>query len=451
MKKSIITFIICLLLFWVIITPIFAEDCTNRTKNIISHALYYTRSMINNTVELISLERKQVFKDIYQYTMELNVGEGEYDKIRVHRLVKEKAPYRPIRTKKAVMMIPGDTSAFELYLSDSPNNPPENCMAVYLAEQDIDVWGIDFRWTFIPAEATDLSFMKNWDTSFHLNDINIAVKLSRIIRGFTGSGFGKIFLAGLSRGAQFVYAYANKEAKLSKWRRNLKGIIPMDLAYKLAPEEVELKQYAEARYLALKEKYDSGIYYIDDGLGYQYMGMLAITAPEELSPLIPGFTNIQAALFTMTTTYMTFLPPEGPYTPYYHILAGVYDEYGMPIGLQFSSLDYALDFALTRPPYQSIGEYLDGEAMYIDTIDSPHDDYLHKITIPVLYIGAAGGEGEYGIYTTTLLGSKDNSNIIVSLYPPEYAAVDYGHSDLLMADNAESLVWEPIADWINNH
>jgi hypothetical protein len=49
------------------------------------------------------------------------------------------------------------------------------------------------------------------------------------------------------------------------------------------------------------------------------------------------------------------------------------------------------------------------------------------------------------------MGSPDKNALIVQLYPPEYTAFDYGHADLLWADNAKSLVWEPIYNWIRNH
>ncbi|CAD7782394.1 hypothetical protein DMNBHIDG_03069 [Candidatus Methanoperedenaceae archaeon GB37] len=63
-----------------------------------------------------------------------------------------------------------------------------------------------------------------------------------------------------------------------------------------------------------------------------------------------------------------------------------------------------------------------------DEVEVPYDDYLSEINIPVFYVGAAGGFGEYGIYTVTLLGSTDKKTLIVQLYPPEAVALDYGHS-----------------------
>ena len=148
-----------------------------------------------------------------------------------------------------------------------------------------------------------------------------------------------------------------------------------------------------------------------------------------------------------------------PLVPFYHYCAGTFtfDEFGSPTptGLQFTNSDYMLDFAFAVPSFQSIGDTIDGEALWCSD-DTPYDDHLGEITIPVFYVGAAGGFGEYGVYTTTLLGSYDEDNsdndnvdtLIVELYPPEAEAFDYGHADLLFADNAESLVWKPIYKWI---
>jgi hypothetical protein len=83
--------------------------------------------------------------------------------------------------------------------------------------------------------------------------------------------------------------------------------------------------------------------------------------------------------------------------------------------------------------------------------DQPWDDRLDRIQVPVFYVGAAGGFGETGIYTTTLLGSTDVTTLVVALQAPEDQPFDFGHGDLFQADDAPSLVWQPILDWIEDH
>ena len=402
---------------------------------------------------LTTVDRTQLFDDIYKYSFIFKVGDGDFDKIGVYRVVKEKRPFVPIKAKKAVMMVHGDTSDFDSeFLMSTMSDKVSVChsLGIYLAQNNVDVWGVDRRWTFVPDDTTDFSFMENWDTALHLADLKLGVKFARIIRGLTRSGWGKMFMLGHSSGAVFAYAYANDETQIAEWRRDLRGIIPVDMVYKFDPAETELIGYACDRYSIYKFLYDSGIYYSDAAAQMKGIAYLAATDATGDSPIIPGFNNQQVAWFVLSATYATYpdgIPPE---IPFYHYCAGTFDEFGFPTGLQFTNSDYMLDFAFAVPSFQSLGEMIDGEALLCSD-DTPYDDYLGEITIPVFYVGAAGGFGEYGVYTTTLLGSYDNDDVdtlIVELYPPEAVALDYGHIDLLFADDAESLVWEPIYKWI---
>ncbi|MDD2556321.1 MAG: hypothetical protein PHX16_08490 [Syntrophaceticus sp.] len=397
---------------------------------------------------LVSFTRKHLVDNIYEYYITLKVGAGKYDKIGVHRVIKERAPWVPISTSKAVMLIPGDSCNFtNAYMAPTANKS----FGIFLAENSVDVWGIDLRWNFVPDTTTDFSFMKNWDTSRHLKDIKVAVKLSRTMRGLTGSGFGKITMLGHSRGAQFLYAYANEETQLPKICRDLKGIIPVDMAYKISPDNQELQQEALLRYQVFKSLHDSGVYYSEEGKNMKGIAYLAQSAPDDQSPLIPGLTNMQAALFALTATHATYEAPLQPPTPFYHYLSGIFDSNGIPTGLQFANIDNIITNAFAAPDFQSLGEMIDGEAIMSGSIETPYDDHLGDITIPVYYVGAAGGFGEYGTYTLTLLGSTDKDSLIVQMYPPEAAALDFGHADLFWSDNAKTLAWEPICKWIKTH
>ncbi len=421
--------------------------------------------------ELIFEERTQLIDDIYKYSFIFKVGDGDFDKIGVYRVVKEKQSV-PIKAKNAVMMVHGDTSDFDsefLMSTMSDKVSMYHSLGIYLAQNNVDVWGVDRRWTFVPDNYPETtypycyidgcSFMQDWDTALHLADLKLGVKFAREIRNETGSGSDKIFMLGHSSGAAFAYAYANDETQIEEGSRDLKGIIPVDMVYKFDPvnHSQEISD-AYTRYLILKGMHDDlGIYYSDAAAQMKGIAYLSLTVPENLSP-IPGlgdFTNQQVAWLVLSATYATY--PEGipPEVPFYHYCAGTFDEFGLPTGLQFTNSDYMLDFAFAVPSFQSLGEMIDGEALLCSD-DTPYDDHLGEITIPVFYVGAAGGFGEYGVYTTTLLGSYDKDKpdnddvdtLIVELYPPEAVALDYGHIDLLFADDAESLVWEPIYKWI---
>ena len=426
---------------------------------------------------LTSIDRTRLIGNIYKYSFIFKVGDGDFDKIGVYRVVKEKQSV-PIKAKNAIMMVHGHTSDFDsefLMSTMSDKVSVNHSLGIYLAQKNVDVWGVDRRWTFVPdyyPGTTDpycyidgCFFMQDWDAALHLADLKLGVKFARIIRGLTGSGWGKMFMLGHSSGAAYAYAYANYETQIAKWRRDLRGIIPVDMVYKFDPDDpaqIPLIDNACLKCDKLQEKFDSGIFYSDEAVGLKYIAYQADMFPDGPSEIIPGLNQQAAWFFVLSATYMTeedpfYTDPDvtSPPVPFYHHCAGTFDESGLPTGLQFTNSDYMLDFAFAVPSFQSLSDTIDGEALLCGD-DTPYDDYLEEITIPVFYVGAAGGFGKYGVYTTTLLGSYDKDNpdkddvdtLIVELYPPEAVVLDYGHADLLFADNAESLVWKPIYKWI---
>lgn len=425
-------------------------DSKTPAVDVITQAIGLAAKEADNSCSLSTVTRRQINDNIYEYSMVVKVGKGQYDKIGIRRIVQEESPWVPIAAEKAVMMIHGDSCNFDTAFATIPGQPASDSLSAFLAQKGVDVWGIDLRWTFVPDIATDFNFMKNWDTKLHVKDIKLAVKIARATRALTGSGHGKIFMLGHSRGAQFLYAYANKESQLPEPARDLKGIIPMDMVYKFSPADSQLAQAALERYHAYKSLYDSGTYVSNDGQNLKGLAWLAASDPDGISPVVPGFTNEQAALFALTATYATYQPLQ-PINPFYHYLAGTFDENGLPEGLQYvTQMDKILGIAMASPSFQSMGEIIDGEAIISSAVEVPYDDHLADIKLPVLYVGAAGGMGEHGVYTTTLLGSSDVTVQIVNLAPAGAEALDFGHADLTWADNAEALVWEPIYNWLKN-
>jgi len=423
---------------------------------------------------LISFERRNIVDNIYEYTFIFEVGEGEFDKIGVHRVVKERYPWIPVRTEAGVMMVPGDWMGFRaMYLLSTQTDAPvkkDHSLAIYLAEKDIDVWGIDLRRSFVPdyypgtdvpychPDADNCTFMKDWNMATQVSDIKCATKFARIVRGLTGQGYGKVFMLGASRGGRLTYAYANAETQLKPWRRDLKGIITMDVAYKFDPDaevfycvdysdpstciSMPASKAACIRYQGLKSLYDSEVYYNDAAISLKTIAYLADTKPDEESPIIPGFTNREVGELMLSATYL-FEPL--PRISFYHYCAGTFDEAGHPTGLTFTNFDYMIDLAYSLDSFRSIGYMMDDEAVMCDdpsVVDVPYDDYLSEITIPVLYVGGEDGYGDkYGEYTTTLLGSTE---VTIHIVP------GYAHIDGLYADDAESAAWKPVHKWLKS-
>lgn len=399
-------------------------------------------------------ERRHVTADIFEHSFALKVGAGEHDVIKLHRVVRERKPGHPRRTERAVMLVHGDLWGFDgAFLSStlSGNVPREQSIAAFLAANDVDVWGVDLRWTQVPSDTTDFSFMQGWNLGTHVRDLGVALGVARAVRGFQGGGFERLALLGWSRGGVVAYAYAGEETRKPEAERHVSALIPVDIALKYDAEREEQRAGACVRYAANKQLLDAGQYHSPQGVGVQTFGLLAATDPAGPSP-IPGFAglnNSQAALLVGSATHLLFAPY--PPVPFYHFNAGEFDASGLPAGLQFTREAYFYDYLQAAFPFQSFTEQVETEAIVCDETDVPYDDRLGEITVPVLYVGAAGGFGEFGTDTLKRLGSADKTSHVVRLLPDGARPVEFGHADLFLADNARELVWTPILNWLTAH
>lgn len=392
------------------------------------------------------VDREDLGGGIVHYSYRLQIGMGPYDAIGLHRVVREARPGHPIRTRKAIFLQHGDAVAFEgvfLFGSLSPNVPGDHSIAYYLASNDVDVWGIDQNWTLVPQTETDFSFMADWGMQNQIENLDIAMSVARFVRLMTNSGPGRMHLLGYSSGSWTGYAYLNMETQKPELEKNVLGYIPLEAAYKTDDPAIQATLcYFSQVYQGL---YDGGQY--QDMVLFATIGYLAMTDPDGDSPLVPGYTNRLVALVYGSATHLF-----APLTPWYHYLAGVFDPAtGMPTGFQFTTESAWIDFLLNGAAWEPTRFYAEYLGISCGAADLPFDDHLGEITVPVFNVGVGGGLGPVSGYTLSLLGSSDVTSLIVSLYPPEYAAADFGHIDALIADNAEGLVWQPILAWIESH
>jgi hypothetical protein len=156
--------------------------------------------------------------------------------------------------------------------------------------------------------------------------------------------------------------------------------------------------------------------------------------------IIPGLTNYQTALFVGATGN----PPIS-----WHFVGGYFDRNGIPTDLQYTEARLWLDFLQTIPPHLPVQTDLDGDALFCGTVKVPFDDHLGEIAVPILYVGTGGGFGQYGYYTTTLTASKDVTKFTVSVTGDR--STDFGHADLFLSRDAETLAWRPILNWLKGH
>jgi pimeloyl-ACP methyl ester carboxylesterase len=396
-----------------------------------------------------SLERRILAGDVAEYTFDLRVGPGPYDVLGVHRVVRETAPFQPVRAVDSLFLLHGDIWGFRAaFLADPVHNLP-----VFLAREDVDVWGIDQRWIRVPASETDFAFMRDWGLAHDLRDLGLALSVARGVRLYTGNGFDRMHLLGWSRGGQIGYAYLDAETQVAERLRNVAGFIPVDIYLKT--DDPGLRDAACRRSAQRQAQRASGTWQDSSGTLVQTIYSLSTADPLGLSPVFPGLTNRQAGLLVGEATFVILVPNEP--VPFYHFTAGRFAALptpgGLPVpnGLRYSPEAAWMSMLGGAAPYQPTLQLADAELLMCDQEDVPFDDHLAEVTNPMLYVGGGGGFGEYGVYTTTLLGSTDVSIHLVDLMPPDQRLFDYGHADLFLGTDAPALVWRPILAWVRTH
>jgi hypothetical protein len=380
-------------------------------------------------------ERRVLAGDIAEYTYTVRVGDGPYDQIGLHRVVRETSAGQPIRTGRAVFLAPGDIWNFRAAFLTGANPLP-----LFLAGQNVDVWGIDYRWTRVPGNVADTSFMQGWGLSQDASDLGVALRVARFARTQNGNP-GKLFLLGWSRGGQIGYAYLAGEGQRAPGLSHVEGFIPVDVYVKT--DVPQLQATACVRQQSSEASIAAGQYANPVGGLVSLLGFLAQVDPNGASILDPNLTNRQAGLLVGEATFALLggLEP----APAYHFTGGVFDANGAPNGLLYANEADLFAFEAAASPLQPNRELADADALTCGSASLN----LGAITVPVLYIGAGGGFGTFGNYTTTLVGSSDVTSLVVSKVPPAQRLFDYGHADLFLANDAQQQVWQPLLDWMN--
>jgi hypothetical protein len=409
-------------------------------------------------------ERERVADDIYHYSAKLQVGPNPaHDVITLHRVVRERVPGRPATSPESVFMLHGDgwnfTGAF-MASTLTQAVPADHSIAIYLARRGVDVWGMDLRWTHVPLEERDFSFMKGWNMGMHVRDVGTGLAVARKVRALTGSGAGKMDLLGWSRGGMIGYAYVNAETQLPRSQRHVKGFIPVDAVLHFAPQAAQQREWActraELSEVALKAgQLEGGLLGPGAGVGVLSLGQAAIAMPDEVAlPPMPPLPYRQLAVALGAATFQFISNPAlgvEPAVPFYHFTSGEFGAEPLPAGLRYVKERQFFDMLASARPYQSFEEVVEGEQLLCGKKDLPYDDHLAEVKVPVLYVGAAGGFGEYGVHSTKLLGSRDVTVHMVRREASEARAADYGHADLFLASDADKAVWSPILTWMKRH
>jgi len=391
----------------------------------------------------LKITRDELGNGIAHYMYEVKLGKRQFDVVRIHRVVHEKRPYHPDRCRGDIFMVHGANQDFDdiYYTAGAENINTETSLPVYLAEKNIDVWGIDLAWTLVPSETSDLTFMKDWGIERDINHTLTAMTIARLIRGYTIQNFDRMNLLGFSYSVKIAYGAAGRETQLPKIARNVKGIIPVDGEMKYAASDEEYRLIICSMTAAIKTQIDNGIYQDETGLTLVYLGNLAITAPDDPSPVpdFAGLTNYQVMLFIGSMSYQA----GNNYAPYWHFFGGDLTDF------IYSDVDRFLRLSISMAPYMPMQLNYDFGKCVCNEEDVSFDNHLDAITIPLFYLGAGGAMGSLGEYSTSLTSSTDITKFIVTFN--EDRAIDFGHADLFLGRNADELCWGVLYSWLITH
>src|SRR5512139_41898 len=294
------------------------------------------------------LERTVVGDNIAHYRYDVRVGPGRFDTIQIHRVVKERRPYQPVQTADAAFLVPGAPQYFErIFMPRSISSVPswDRSFAVFLAKNDIDVWGVTFGWNLAPPETTDFAFMKGWGVAKDSWHTEIALSLARGIRGMSGLGFGALHLLGFSYGVWVAYSVAAEETQWPRDLRNIKGLIPVDSSFKY-PVGSPSQQAACSDLRDDRARLDAGEYQVDRRFFMRH-GDLALSSPDAVSPSSGALTNYQAALSLGKGFFV----------------GSVLDESGKPRSLLYTEPRLWIDLLRATPPYTSRQQDFDTSAV----------------------------------------------------------------------------------------
>jgi hypothetical protein len=251
-----------------------------------------------------------------------------------------------------------------------------------------------------------------------------------------------------SRGGWIGYTLLNEESQKPLAQRQVRAFIPVDTMFK--SNDSRARGIACVDEILANRDLAAGRYYRSYRDGVQ-LGRLALTAPNQPAKHPAGQTNLRASLSSGAAPFQTGVDV----TAYFHAVAGMFpngDITQIPTGLAYTDVSRWNRELTMTPLFESLTMIRDAWAISCDRQGpTPSDNHLKNITVPVLYVGAGGGFGSLGLYSLTLLGSKDVSSHIVSFYPAARAALDFGHCDLFFARDAEQLVWKPIYTWLARH
>jgi hypothetical protein len=391
--------------------------------------------------QLMNFSKEDLGNNIMHYYFEVSVGADDNDKIGLHRVVKQ-SNNQPLKTEKTFFFQHGDLKNFigmMLPANYSPSTPNDFGLGIYLAENNVDVWGMDQAWCMADETTTDFSYMQGYGLGKSSGDLRTGMAIARIARYLVGNTLDKMTLACYSSGVSTGFALLNHEAQLDNSVRHTKSYVPIDLP--VISDDAPLNLFMAGDRQTYVDAIAGGNY--ESPLFFTLVAELARTDPNGDSPVFEGFTNNMVALFFGSG-------PIAGDDVIFHYLAGNWVD-GFPASFKYVTMDQWLDFMASGVDYQPCQFFIDLDELLLHEVDSPFDDNFSQITIPIYNLSCAGGFGELTKYAFNKIGSTDVTHHIPALDTPENALFDFGHIDIFLGNNAETIIWEPLLNWLNAH
>lgn len=360
--------------------------------------------------------------------------EGKYSTVGLRRLIADNSP----DPASVMVYLPPSATSARLY-----TNSEDHDFRIYLAKRGYDVFSVDYRASFVPSDETDISCMGKWTTRVHLNDIQQAIKFVKEI-----TGAKKVYLAGHSTGARYVYLYASE-----RWEKDIVGMIVLDGSpwESYGPEELNSmdidKCYAALSGGDTPENRDLFKSYGLTPGDHYYEAVVAEFAPEFYEAIEAYLQDPDAHSpvpdFDTAKDYIAsqFHNVWGP-KQFSNVLEG------------YASVDMLLAFCMKATvPYWPLVDY--AEDAYIGNWGGKppkpelrFHDSICEIDVPLIVFASE----EF----TTALGMqfwyKELGPVMVKSADTEFHLLkQLGHLDALLGEHAKQEVFEPLYDWLLRH
>jgi len=283
----------------------------------------------------------------------------------------------------------------------------KHSLARFLNDNDWDVWMLDLRThdgdgDFFFVKGSDREYINRyWDFDKTLLKIDVVTAIDFVK---TKTGTNKIFLSGHSYGGYLAYAYAELIGE-----DNLSGIITTGACPYANPEDFQpsfLKMYK---------------------FGF-YFGKKAF-----VNPIGMPWTHMQK--FRCDIYYKNWKPTANAL--FYYNTTAEYIQKNIVYTADSEPAGVWVDMYFGKSPTKYGGHWVDPQTLY------DYSANLNKITVPILFIAGDNDTQDPSI------GIHKAYENVTSTIKEFQSFPKHSHLDLLLGDDASTLIFPVITNWLN--